>query len=457
MAGEKRVGENFLDHLSGKPGEAPACRAHRHLVETCPECRQFWEQIGPTLQDAHRERLAKVVLSSEPPRLSRRNLSTAPATFDAIYGQTRQVRYLRRRARKQLSELRQTPRERRLDKVRSADCRFRSRMLAELLIDEARSLVRNDPVEAESFASLVPHVLHWTRGADGPAWGHTLIIRAEAHRANALRVAGGLPAADRAFEILRQSLMFQSSADADSLGEVASLMASLRIDQRRLTEGEEFLDRAVVAFTVSGNGDGLARAKIQLANLKRVTGNAETVLELLDAAATALGPGANPRLVVGTVTGRVNALCDLDRAAEARELLSQHLDPYEQDDSPYTAALLRCIEGRISLGLEEYAEAEEYFAACAEVMSSLGRSYDAAVAGLFLAETYLRSGQVTALRRLARDLVGEFRDRGVAREAREALELFAKAVATQEVTVRLLQAARAQVLRAAQGLPPATF
>ena len=260
-------------------------------------------------------------------------------------------------------------------------------------------------------------------------------------------MAGDLPAADRGFAVLAELLTEPAvAADATLLAEISSLEASLRIDQRRFADAEPLLERAAVAFEYAGDDTGSARVEIQRANLMQTLGRPDEVLALHERAAAALGARATPYLTVCTVTGRVNALCDLDRPAEARRLLRAHLDAFEADDEPHTAALLRCLEGRVALGLGDLEAAEGYFASCRDGMLLAGRAYDAALAALYLAETYLAGGRHRALRGLAARLLPEFRSRGVGRETLAVLQLFARAVATEELTAALLAELRRKLL-----------
>lgn len=415
-----------------------ALTTHAHLVRVCSECAQAWERLGPLLRNVYRDNLAKTPTCLPPQIPHRDELSGRPETLDALAAQSASLRRLRRRAKKQLSELRTLPAKARAGRIAGAYRRFRTRQLAELLIEESRRVIRDAPAEAESFASLVPLVLDWARGPEAPPWTEPLLIRAAAHRANALRVAGDLPAADQAWHELRAGLVQRPISDAAVLGEIASLEASLRLDQRHLEHAEDLLARADRAFRYLGDRGSLARVRIKQANLKRGEGHPEQVVHLLDEAAEFLGTDTTPFLTISTVSGRVNALCDLDRPAEARSLLRRHLDAFEADPGPHAAAILRFLEGRTALGLGELASAVDYFQSSHDAMLAAGRPYDAALNALYLAETYLEQGRSQELRRLAARLVPEFRSRGVAGEALAALKLLVGAIASESVTRTLL-------------------
>ena len=421
-----------------KPGST-ALRVHEHLVTICPQCRQEWDELGPLLRDVVRQQLATVQPPSftEPHEPDLDHLSGAPEALSRLHEQAHELRHLRRTAKKELSELRHVPADLRPDKVRRAYRRFRSRQLAELLVDESRAMIRNSPAEAESFAALVPWVLDWTRGDPRLHWAPALLARAAAHRANALRVAGDLIAADQAFADLHRFVSAQQIGDIATHAELASLEASLRIDQHRSEHAEDLLRRASIAFQYTDDTEGQLRARIKSANLMLNLGRAEEALDAFEEAAD-LATNNSPYWTVCLVGGRANALCELDRPTEARQLLRRHLDAFEAVEGPHAAAVLRGLEGRVALGLGEYAAAEDYFQSACAAMLAADRAVDAALAALYLAETYHRQGRVQALRELAARLVPELGPRGLAGEALQALKLLTRAVAAEEVTLTLL-------------------
>lgn len=257
------------------------------------------------------------------------------------------------------------------------------------------------------------------------------------------------------FEDLGRRLGERPVTEAAAVGEIVSLEASLRIDQRQAQRADELLATAALAFEYVNDRAGLARTWIKRANLLQALDQPEDVLTLLDEAASLLATNSTPYLTICTVTGRVTSLCDLDRPAEARQLLRRNLDAFEADEGPHAAALLRFLEGRVSLELGEYVAAQEYFASCIDGMFTVGRAYDAALAALYLGETLYLQGRNRELRALAARLLPEFSSRGVARETIAVLQLFSRAVGEESVTSALLRKLRRR-LSASQVRSPAT-
>jgi len=287
-----------------RPGGAAelARRTHDHLVESCPTCAVEWASLAG-LQASFVEELETEQLAlgaSEPPLL---HLSADDVVLSSEEAATKRLLRLRRRALEDKCELllRTLPEER-IDKIQRARRRFHSLLLADMLIEECRRRVRNDPADALAVVELVPYVLAWTRKRSAPPHADVLLARSAAHCAKALRVAGDLPAAEQAFIALRRRLAQEPLADPRAEAEIASLEASLCIDQRRFPEAEELLARATLAARYTGDKETLARIHIQHANLSRASGRPVAVAALLERAATLLGPAADPYLFLCTVT-----------------------------------------------------------------------------------------------------------------------------------------------------------
>jgi tetratricopeptide (TPR) repeat protein len=316
--------------------------------------------------------------------------------------------------------------------VANASTRFRSRAFLELLVETARSTVRNGPREAQALTALVPKVLNQAAADARQPWARILQAKAAAHRANALRVAGDLPAAERAFAELRRELeLFPLAAAVEA--ELASLEASLRIDQRRFAEADKLL---AVACSSAGRRD--SRLLIQRANLLSSMGRTEEALASYESAAAVLDPSTEARLRPIIVSGRVNSMCHLGRYEEARRLLAAEGDAFAVETDAHAAALHRLYSARIAQGLGELEAAVEGFASSRDQFLALDRDYDAVSTSLYLADTLLAAGKTAELRGLAADLVPLFRSRGVERETLASLRLLAEAAKAETLTAALL-------------------
>lgn len=420
-----------------------ALQVHRHLLEVCAECQEAWRLLGEA-QDGFRDRLMEVDWAGAPARSGQ---SLPPPHHQAAHSwearrledEIREIRQVRSAASKSGSELLNLSPRRRATRVGRAWTRFQSRAEAEYLLEKARESIREDPLESENLAATAILILRQIPGAAGTAWATEMEALATAWRANALRVAGDLPAADEIFILLRRTLAKAPLDDAGIVGEVASLEASLRIDQRRFGQAHELLQLAHDVATIAGNGALELRVLIQKANLQGVEGRPEEALVCYERAAATLetlAVGEAHRLAI--LSGRVLTLCDLGRFPDARDLLESHLDLFEASDQLFTGATLRHHRGRIAAGLGRTDEAVRLFSDAHRGYLTLDRTYDAALVTLDLAQALAASGRPGQLRSVARRLVLQFRSRQVGRETVAALNLLVQAIQADNLTAQLI-------------------
>ena len=417
------------------------------LLDGCPECRRLWELLA-----GEQERLLASVrgldetgpaadphpnpLPEPPPRAHH---------VAELQDEVEWLRIHRERWKRDLRELRRTPLETRRVKVETARARFASHGLALLLLDESRRVVRTDPAEAENLASLVSLVLARTPGADRDPRTASLTARAEAHRANALRIAGDLLAAEEVFAKLRAAFVARPLENAGTEAEVAALEASLRFGQRHFVGAEDLISRAVLLYGQTDDREGEAQALIKGAMILHHLERPREALDWLERASDRLDPLRQRFLFTTTIVSRVVWLCDLGFPDQAEDLLAAQLDCFERLDDDYVGAVVRGLEGRIALGQGRYAEAERAYDDCRTAYLTLDRGYDAVLASLDLACVYLEAGRTAELRRLAAELIPTFRTRGVDREALAALGLLTRAVASEKVSRALLDRLRLKI------------
>jgi tetratricopeptide (TPR) repeat protein len=431
------------DYAAARKGGAGAAwlarRIHAHLLDCCPETRAAWEQLGPLLRQAVESQLARLATPA-PPEPSDDDLVVDDVEDEEQGAFVDDLRDLRRSTYRQLWELRKLTPERRVEKILGATSRFRGPALAELLIEESRVTVRSKPAEAQSWAELVPLVLDWATDDSEPAV-LALLLRAQAHRANALRILGDLAAADLAFRRLRTALAALPAHHPALAAEIASIEATLRLAQHELSAATELLAEAAAGFEAAGDPIGLARVRIQQGNLAWTRGAAPEALARFDAAAGALAAASETpdlHLVLCTVTGRVLALCALGRYDEAEAVLDHHQDDFEASEDPHSAAALHGLFGNVALGLQDFDRAESAYTACRDAHLLLGRYHDAALACLDVAEVLLAAGRTDDLLALAAELVPLFRNRQLPVETLRALDHLARAIGARRLSAALL-------------------
>lgn len=452
--------------------------AHDHLLELCDTCEVEWQAYRST--GSADERL---LAASPPPAPALRELPAAPDHYSvsALPPRKRRlsrIREERREARRDLRRLLAVPRSEREGKIERARKRFRSRAFAELLLEESRGRVGDEPREAESLASLVPRVLHWMAGEARHPWAGELRAAAAARRADALRRAGDPEGAEEAFTELRRHLLSQPVHDAATLAEVCELEAALRVDQGRLDDAGRLLDRAALLHGDSGEPELRLRAVVRAAEVLRAHGRPAKALDRLreeglggappgdgrrgetsvpgtpgggaqaadDAAATGRGEPAARALAV-----QVLALCDLGRGEEARGLLAawegrsddgdrraagaaetgaaasagsagepacegtgEAAGPLETTGAGRSTPALAGLRGHVLLASGRPAEAERAFAACRDGWLRRERPAGAALAALDLACAQLAAGRAEEAVRTAATTLETLRSRGAA-------------------------------------------
>jgi len=412
-------------------------QAHARLVEVCPACRERWD--GEPLFAAPAE--APEAMSPPPSHGALPASRTFfLATYDRELDRLQRMRAIARCARQDLSRLLRLPEEEWSSIVTKATTRFCSLAFVHLLIEKARTLVRAAPERSAALAALVPLALDRVPGRDAMAWARELRLRGAAHHANAFRVTGDLPAAQRIFAELRRTMAGWPPCRSALIAEIASLEATLRTAQRRFVEADHLLAEAAEAYRQASDSLGLARTAIQQANLSWTRGDAEQTLLYMEAAAATLSERSESDvdLLLCTVTGRVLALCELGRFTQARKLLARHRRDYQAPGAGHALATALGLEGRIALGLGDYQAAERSYTAGRDAVLALGRFHDAALASLDLAGVLLAAGKTAELRQLAIDLVPLFASHGVEREMLASLRLLAEAARAETVTTGLL-------------------
>lgn len=454
-----------------------------HMLDLCPECRAAWEEArvaNPALAamvEGEDDEAVAMAAEAAP------DLPTSPTAdagpyadaFEraarALAGEHLRVETERERAERELQSLLSlAPQERRPRVERAPGRRFRGRELVQRLLETSLETVRRDAAEALDLAELAAVVLErslqpgYVLRDDGesspaeaaPDWAHELSLRCLAHAANALRVRGQLPAADLMFGRLERRRRERGVSDGLVAAELASLEASLRLDQRRFHTAAGLLERASRAYDECGSAEGRAKVDLQRAALLRQQGDAEDAAELLAGviAADAAGSPLPASLRRHAVANRALVLCDLDRAAEARRLLADQRALFAGGDA-WERLRLGWLHGRIALGLEELDEARVALEEARRGFLERDEGFNAALVSLDLAAVHATAGRTAAVKELAAGLEPVFASRDVDRETVATLVLFQRAAAAEEAGRELILRLRQVLERGHSGRKPA--
>lgn len=426
-----------------------------HLGEVCSECRSALDKLG----EADRRMFGEVR-----PRLSEKSFPFDDARYAPAFGRIGEKAYQwaqaleqeRRRAQEDVETLLALPAAEREGRVGRARNRFRSRAVAELLIEECRRLVRGSWKEARDLAALVPLVLRRLPGAESREWHRELCIRALAHQANAHRAGGEIKPADRLFAEVRRELAESGSTDAALHAEIASLEASLRLDQQRLDEAQRLLDRATLLARDLQDDDMLARTLIQRGTVLWHQGRFEEAGRDEREALTLLDANRDAVLYACGVGNLALCLSELGRYDEAAAVIEENRDRLAGVSGEWSRLRLLVLEGRIAQGRRRVDEAERLLLEARNRCIAEGNAFEVALVSLDLSLLYLEESRPSDLKRIARLMQPLFESNDLHSHATAALLLYQKAALAQQASAELIRSLRAY-LEAARNDPGLRF
>jgi tetratricopeptide (TPR) repeat protein len=434
-------------------------RIHRHLLAGCESCRAGWDE----LVEAERADIGELLAGqTEPipfdptPPADTPILQPSPyeSAFSAAAKRVTEAadRLARdkRHARRELTALLALPAEKRRRSIARAKTSFRSPALANLLVEEARERVRSSWQEAIELLELARRIVVWSTDGPTSTWGRSLMLRVQAHRANAHRVGGDLGEAERRFRSVRHHLAVDPIADPSLDAEVASLEASLRWDQARHQEAATLLDQAVLIYQEVGEREGLARVLIQRASIAQQLERADQALADLERARGLVDPRTPEFLYLLIVVGSAPILLDLERYEEAERVLADAEGAFAATAELWWAFRFRYFQGRVALGRGELERAADLLGDARQGLLEQELPHDAAAASLHLALVHLHQGRTARVRGLCREIAPIFQGCGVEHAALASLALFEQATAADAAAIeqvaqlsRHLRAARA--------------
>lgn len=225
---------------------------------------------------------------------------------------------------------------------------------------------------------------------------------------------------------------------------MCSLEASLRIDQQRLSEARNLLDRAAFLYRHASAQEPLARVLLKLAIVEWQSGDFEAALTINSEALSLLDPHKDVSIFLPSVINASLCLLELHQFAEAEAILSSHRDKLLESgvwDWPTT----KTLRGRLALAGGDEAEAESLFLAARAELIRRGDAVRAAAASLDLALLYLAQGKTADLRRMARLMGAIFEAEDLHQEALATVVLFQQAVAAETVTLEAIRGWRRQL------------
>jgi tetratricopeptide (TPR) repeat protein len=319
--------------------------------------------------------------------------------------------------------------------------RFRSRMLCEILLEQAHEAGFREPAKAIELARLgvaIAEHLAERSGEKGGEGLQGLRARAWAQLGNALRISSDHAGADQAFETATE-LLDPVRVTPHEIARVLDFEASLRRDQRRFAEATRLMDRVIAIYRKLGQRSLLGSSLKQKSMICGESGDSDGEIALLRRALELLNPEEEPRMFLAARHNLISALCESGRPREAFALLFHTRPLYLMQGDRLNLLRLRWLEGTVSRGLQRYEQAAVAFREVREAFLDLGLDYDAALASLDLAEVYATQGRTSDVRRLTDEMLEVFRSRNIHREAMGALSILQKAASTERAELLLVR------------------
>jgi tetratricopeptide (TPR) repeat protein len=348
----------------------------------------------------------------------------------------------RQRAEALLERLRRQPPEGQCALV-EASREFRGWALCEALCAESERAAANSAAEALEWAGLA--LTASRRAPDAAGWRPALEAYAWAHVGNARRVDGDLPPANAAFARAAELRRQHGKPTPLDAARPLDLEASLRRDQRHLTESHELLDRAEALARTD-----YARSRVLLKRAKNLEEERkyEEALECLLGARPVVEATGDERLPWVLLLNLSDYLCNLGQHAEAEALLPEVRELTRALENPLDYLRLLWVEGRIFAGTGRPDEAVEALRQVRREFLDRGIAYDAALVTLELAVVLLEQGRQNGeVLELAAEVAGVCKAQGVARETLAAIEVFLEAAEREAVTAELARQVLERVRR----------
>ncbi|MFW6012303.1 MAG: tetratricopeptide repeat protein [bacterium] len=420
-----RRGQISQEHL--------AERLLTRLAELCPGCRE--ETLAAAEEEIPETAYAQPVahaldVEAELARFER-DSETAPALLQILQSLSPQQRLLR---------------------IRNTPNRFANLALGELLLDQARACLPDDPQGSLAWAQVAEAV-----AAAYPAPHPAHQVLAVAYQGNAYRAAGDFDRAQRFLYLARDLSVQTMTSDVDVGAQLHSFLGSLFSDLSRFDEAEEQLRSAAGLYELLADDLGRARVLIKLGAVLALRGDLPAALQADNTAVALLSPHDDEQrecYLGARLNYAVHAL-DAGDPVKARDLIDLELPEFEQS-GPRLRVRFDGLQARIAAAFGDVDEAEAGYRAVLEELDRQEHGFNAAHYCLELGGLYLHQGRYEDLEAIAARAVQLFQAHETHREALAALVLLRKAAEARTLTTEALNRIH-RFLDIAQRDPAARF
>ena len=271
--------------------------------------------------------------------------------------------------------------------------------------------------------------------------------RAWAYLANAMRIRGDLPAADRAMDRAFQEIE-RGTDDAIEHAWLLQLRISLRRDQRRLEKAGSDAQLAIRLWRSVGDRRAETEAVLLQSSILFEAGSALESIKVIRRCLRNLEEAeVGTRLYFIALQNLAFRLAQADRASEASRYIPELRELAAGLGEPLSEIRVDWLEALVDAGLGRTPRAVIRFNHLLDRFLAYQMPYDAALVGLDLATVYLEAGDTAEARELAGKLVPIFESLQIEREAVEALLLFVEALRKEAATVAMAEKVKAMLRR----------
>jgi tetratricopeptide (TPR) repeat protein len=263
-----------------------------------------------------------------------------------------------------------------------------------------------------------------------------LLCRAWSYIANLRRLTADFRGAEEAFG---RAYIHLKNGTHESLERaiLLDLKASLRLDQRRLSEAIRLLQRSIGIFSRQGDEHRAGKSMVNLAHVYLACGESEKAVNMLQGSLPLIDPTQDERVLLCAWNNLISALIDMGRFIEARGLYKKARGLYEKFNDTYWGGRRLWNRAKIQLGLGQVVSAEGLFLAARERFVTDGLPYEAALVSLELALVYADQERNAELKHLASEALPIFASRQIHREAMAAFMCLKQAIEADRLSVEI--------------------
>jgi tetratricopeptide (TPR) repeat protein len=304
-----------------------------------------------------------------------------------------------------LNELLDTPIRQRFELVREE--RFRSLLLAGLLVAESERFEEVSPAKADELAEVARMIADQPYPADLLPQAGKLLLRACTLQANTRRLMRDLHGAEICFGKAMSVLV--GPAGAAERGFYCQRLAYLREEQGHREEAAALLWRAADLFGEEGDARSESVCRCRLGFLALGDDDAGRASRFFIQARGLLSPGCPPALAARCGLGLALCLAALGQAGEARDLwersrMSIGGSTGGSVPDPRTLLELDWLEGRLAVQLGDHQEAVGRLNSVRRRLFIQRRLLDAALCSLDLARAFIAMERESRIQELIDDL-----------------------------------------------------